>query len=590
MSKEKSVTNEVQAVQIPAYDYPAYSQLVGPFVKLAKGKYSVQYRKLTSKKETYKALALTFANIGIEIGFLVWLFGSFFASLGQPDTVVSPAIIAILVGIFIVEAFRLINMVTLCAAALAAKDPVPVRPQRGTRVAFTTTIVPSKEPFDVVRKALIAMKAVKHNGPVDVWLLDEGNDPTIKRACKKLGVKHFSRTGIAKWDTKAGPFKTKTKFGNYNAWLQAHGGAYDYIISVDPDHIPLPNFAQRLLGYFRDPDVAFVVGPQVYGNFDNAVTRGAESQAYIFQAAIQRGGNAYHSAMFVGTNHAYRVSAWDQIGGFQDSITEDMLTSLEVHTKRNPKTGNYWKSVYTPDVVAVGEGPSAWTDFFSQQLRWARGSNEVLFNNFFGLLRRLPWRARIHYSMIISYYPTVAISWVVGIFVSMLYLVLGETGVDISAKIWLALYIDVLALQVILYGWLRKYNVSPHERRGTLGISGMLFSILSAPIYVTALVATILRRKAKFVVTPKGDSASPDTWRTFSKHLMWSGVVVAFLIFSIVSGNSYPAVKVWCLLTLAVCLMPVLQWQGAIWPETKERLLRVVHFLTPRKLSRSTEK
>jgi cellulose synthase/poly-beta-1,6-N-acetylglucosamine synthase-like glycosyltransferase len=465
-------------------------------------------------------------------------------------------------------------MVTLCAATLAAREPIPVAPQKNSRVAFTTAIVPSKEPFELVKKTLEAMVKVTHDGPIDVWLLDEGNLPEIKAACKRMGVKHFSRKDIEKYNQPEGRFKARTKHGNHNAWLDQHGHNYDYVLSLDSDHVPQPNFGKRMLGYFRDPDVAFVVGPQVYGNFDNPVTKGAESQAYIFQAAIQRAGNAYHSAMFVGTNHAYRVKAWDTIGGFQDSITEDMLTSLKVHSTRNPETGKFWKSVYTPDVVAVGEGPSSWTDFFSQQLRWARGSNEILFRNFFRMLPRLPWRARLHYSMIITYYPTVAISWVVGIMVSMVYLVLGQSGISISGKVWLALYIDVLAVQVLLYGWLRRYNVSPHEEQGTVGFPGMFFSMVSAPIYYTAFVATVLRRKTSFVVTPKGDSASPDTWQTFKKNLSWAGLVVAFLIYSLITGHNYPGVKLWSFLTIAVCMAPVAMWQFSIWRETRDKFVR----------------
>ena len=62
-----------------------------------------------------------------------------------------------------------------------------------------------------------------------------------------------------------GQYKERSKHGNYNAWLDAHGHEYDFFLSVDPDHVPMPNFAERFLGYFRDPDVpvAFVVGPQV---------------------------------------------------------------------------------------------------------------------------------------------------------------------------------------------------------------------------------------------------------------------------------------------------------------------------------------
>ncbi len=174
----------------------------------------------------------------------------------------------------------------------------------------------------------------------------------------------------------------------------------------------------------------------------------------------------------------------------------------------------------------------------------------MLRNNFLSVARKLPWKARLHYSLMISYYPTVAISWIVGISVSMLYLVLGQTGVHISGRIWLALYTDVMVAQILLYAWLRKYNVSPHEERGTVGFPGMFFSMLSAPLYVTALTSTVLRRSTSFVVTPKGDSASPDAWQAFKKHLMWASIIIAFLVYSLFSGHSYPGIKIWSILTL----------------------------------------
>jgi hypothetical protein len=289
--------------------------------------------------------------------------------------------------------------------------------------------------------------------------------------------------------------------------------------------------------------------------------------------------------MFVGTNHAYRVSTMLAIGGFQDSITEDLLTSLTVHSNRNPKTGKYWKSVYTPDVLAVGEGPSSWTDFFSQQLRWARGANEILLKNFWPLFFKLPLRARIHYGMIVWCYPAAALTWAVGIAVSMLYLFLGTTGVGLQDKTWLALYIDVLAAQLFLYAWLRRYNVSPHEPRGSFGVAGIIFSIFAAPVYTYAFFSTLLRRKAGFVVTPKGDTTSPDTWRTFKNHLGWGGLITAFLIYSIFIGNTHPNVKIWCALGLASSLTPVVMWQISIWPQTKAALVSWLRM--PRKFNRA---
>jgi cellulose synthase/poly-beta-1,6-N-acetylglucosamine synthase-like glycosyltransferase len=568
------------------YDYFAFSRLSGNFARLPRKAYKVQYRPLMTRKQTFWSFMLTIANIGIELGFLIWLFQPKHISFDDKSTGVIAGMVAILAGIIIIETFRLINMVTLCIAALVAREPIPVRPQPGLRVAFTTAIVPSKEPFEIVEKTLKEAKKIRYKGTIDVWLLDEGNDPDIKKACEELGVHHFSRKGIEKYNAPSGGWKAKTKHGNHNGWLDAHGHNYDIVLSVDLDHVPNRAFAERIMGYFRDPDVAFVVGPQVYGNFDNTVTKGSESQAYLFQAAIQRAGNFYESAMFVGTNHAYRVKTWEQIGGFQDSITEDMFTSLRVHGTHNPQTGNLWKSVYTPDVIAVGEGPSSWTDFFSQQLRWARGSNEILLKDFVGLVRHLPWKSRFHYSLMISYFPTVALSWILGIFISMLYLVMGQTGIDISGGIWLALYTDILVAQILLYAWFRKYNVSPHEEPGTLGFPGMFFSMLAAPIYVTALVSTVLRNQAKFVVTPKGDATSPDSLRTFSKHFLWATVIGSFFIISLITGNSFPGVKIWSILTLAVCLSPVAIWIVTDWEFHRARL---AHIFSSKPITESEE-
>ena len=80
--------------------------------------------------------------------------------------------------------------------------------------------------------------------------------------------------------------------------------------------------------------------------------------------------------MLVGTNAAMRTSAIRK--GYVDSITEDMATSLRIHATKNEATGRAWRSVYTPDLVAVGEGPSSWTEFFGQQTRWSAGTFDAI--------------------------------------------------------------------------------------------------------------------------------------------------------------------------------------------------------------------
>ena len=41
-------------------------------------------------------------------------------------------------------------------------------------------------------------------------------------------------------------------------------------------------------------------------------------------------------------------------------------------------TGGNWKGVYAADIVAVGEGPATYSDFFSQQKRWSYGIWQIV--------------------------------------------------------------------------------------------------------------------------------------------------------------------------------------------------------------------
>jgi cellulose synthase/poly-beta-1,6-N-acetylglucosamine synthase-like glycosyltransferase len=554
------------------YDYERQSQVAGPLTEAPAGPYRVRYRRLEGSRPVRSGLLVLAALLFVG-GFLVWLLlPSHWPEWGD-NTVVNVASLSMTVTTGVIGLFAFLNVATLCRATLLARDPVPVHPESGKRVAFLTTIVPQAESLDVVRPTLEAATKIRHDGQLDVWLLDEGDDPAVKQMCAELGVNHFSRRGVERWNQPTGNNKAKTKHGNYNAWLEAHGDEYDFMLGVDPDHVPLPNFAERLLGYFRDPDVGFVVGPQVYGNYEGFVVKAAESQQFLFHSLLQRAGNRSRTAMFVGTNNATRLTALKQIGGFQDSITEDMATSLVMHGQRNPETGKRWASVYTPDVVAVGEGPASFTDYFSQQDRWSRGTDHVLATRFWKIAHRLGPRAFVHYLLLTAYYPTAAIAWVLGALNAILYFTLGAGGVVVPAQVWLMLYVDAAALQVGLYFFNRRHNVSPHEKKGSAGISGMLISALSAPIYAASLAAVLMGRSSGFVTTPKGDAATRDSLVTFRKHLLWGVAFGVPLLVSFVHTHHHASMRAWSFASLIVCLLPVAIWR---WETRGQRAAKPV--------------
>lgn len=554
------------------FDYERYSRLAGELTDPGPD-YQVEFQSLMSREpHRIRATALMVLAPLLSGLLLLWLvWPSHWTDRDNAATWLLAADLTMLICIGLIELFRLVNVISIAHATTVARDPVPVTADPTLRVAFLTTFVPGKEPMEMVRATLTGAMRLRHPGPLDVWLLDEGDDADVRQLCADLGVHHFTRKDVARWNQPVGPYRARTKHGNYNAWLDAHGDAYDVFASVDTDHVPLPNYLERMLGYFRDPDIAFVVGPQVYGNYDGPVTKAAESQQFLFHALIQRAGNRYGAAMFVGTNNAVRITALKGVGGLYDSITEDMATGFELHRTVNPATGRAWRSVYTPDVLAVGEGPCSWTDFFTQQLRWSRGTYETVLRQYGRGRRRHSPGKLLSYSLMLAFYPMAAATWMLGALGCTLYLNLGASGTQVTASVWLMLYSDVAALQVGLYLWNRRHNVSPHEPQGSSGAAGMLMSALSAPVYARSLVDAMLRRKSSFVVTPKGDVASPDRLATFRLHLFWAAVLGVSFLVSIVLDHTHVAMRTWTLLALAVCLAPLASWAVTTWRDRRRQ-------------------
>jgi len=559
--KEAALGSRSDVAERGAYPYDQFSELAGPMEEPVEGG-RVRFRPLTRGFARVRAWLLVVAALGFESAFLVWLLQPSHVAdySGNWRDVLATVLVA---SVAVIGALQLVNVATLALATLAARNPVPVPPVAGQRIAFITTIVPGSEPLAMVRRTLEAARRIRYDGVLDVWLLDEGDDPSVRAMCTELGVRHFSRKGIEEWNQASGPHRARTKHGNYNAWLAAHGDGYDLWVSVDPDHAPLPNMVERLVGYFRDPDVAFVVGPQVYGNYDNAVTQGAESQQYMFHSVLQRAGNRLASAMFVGTNNAVRIAALRAIGGLQDSITEDAATSVVWHASRNPATGARWKSVYTPDVLAVGEGPVTWRDYFNQQYRWACGADQTILRQFRRGFWRLSLAGKVHYAMLLAYYPSAALSWVLGALNLTAFLLTGVGGLVVSAQLWLMLYVNSAVLHVGVYFWNRKHNVSPHEQEGSSGVAGMLMSAMSAPVYVRALWGALRRRDPGFVVTRKGTVAG-DHLGVFRTHLCWAVLLVGVLVASVPLEHAHVAIHSWTVFCAVMCLAPVVLWRGAV--------------------------
>ncbi|CAM5343924.1 cellulose synthase (UDP-forming) OS=Streptomyces alboniger OX=132473 GN=CP975_12790 PE=4 SV=1 [Streptomyces alboniger] len=99
----------------------------------------------------------------------------------------------------------------------------------------------------------------------------------------------------------------------------------------------------------------------------------------------------------------------------------------------------------------------------------------------------------------------------------------------------------------------------------------MVMSALSAPVYARSLLDAALRRKSKFVVTPKGDSASPDTlFGTFRIHLFFILVFAASMAASFVYGHAHPAMITWATFALLITAAPIFAWRWGMRQDRKK--------------------
>ncbi|MGW7819855.1 glycosyltransferase family 2 protein [Streptomyces puniciscabiei] len=542
--------------------YRRCAWITGPLAAVPEGPVRVRFRAVLSTRRRILLTALAALTAVGGLALAGWLLlpghipGPGLAAAGDWRLVLARLAFCAVVAV------ELIKVVQVCAVwtfAWHAKDPLPLTPPAGLRIAMLTTIVPSKEPLDVVEDTLQAMLRVTYyGGSVDVWILDEGDDPAVRAVAARLGVHHFTRKGRPEYNRPWGIFRSRTKAGNHNAWRAEHERRYDVVAQMDPDHVPLPCFLERTLGYFRDPDVAFVVAPQVYGNmYDNWIAHGASVQQYFFSGIVERGGNGLDAPLLIGTNHVYRATAWRSIGGYQDSIIEDHLTSMRVQGTVNPSTGNRWKGVYTPDVIAVGEGPASWTDYFNQQKRWAYGVWEIKLNRRLTEGIRLDRRQRLLYTLVQLYYPSVAATLFLGTAATALALTLGVVSAGLPGPTWLALWSAGMGAWLWLWWWLRRFNLAEHERR-ELGIQGFALALFAGPVYVAAAVCALLRRPLAYAVTAKGTLRSADSLRTFRLHLVWATLIGAPLVASYALGHTNPAPRLWAMVAVLAGLLPPL--------------------------------
>jgi cellulose synthase (UDP-forming) len=267
------------------------------------------------------------------------------------------------------------------------KRPRPMSVRTGWKVGVVTTFVPGGEALDMLERTVRSL--VELDYPHETWVLDEGDDEEVKELCRRLGANHFSRKTLPQYKTQSGTFQSVSKHGNYNAWLTEIGfERYDIVTAFDPDHVPVPSFLRHVLGYFDDPQVGYVQLPQFYYNKKASfIAHGAAEEAYAYYSCSQPAAYALSHPMIIGSHNTHRVVALKEVGGFAPHAADDLLITLFYRARG-------WRGIYVPRMLAQGLAPVNWTDYLTQQLRWAKSVLDIKLRYDSRLAGRLPLRER----------------------------------------------------------------------------------------------------------------------------------------------------------------------------------------------------
>ncbi len=228
------------------------------------------------------------------------------------------------------------------------------------------------EDVEIVRKTTLCALAIEY--PADkkhVYVLDDGRAEKYKarreelrQMCEELGATMLTRDN-----------NDHAKAGNINTAFKRTKG--DLVLILDCDHMPVKDFLMHTVGFFFNPNVAFVQTPHWFYNPDpferNLLTRGKIPVGNeLFYKVLQKGNDFWNAAFFCGSAAVIRKEYALQIGGIAtETVTEDCHTAFRLHSLG-------YESVYYDKIMVAGLAPEKFSAYVGQQVRWARGMAQIL--------------------------------------------------------------------------------------------------------------------------------------------------------------------------------------------------------------------
>ncbi|MDQ1581975.1 MAG: hypothetical protein QOF36_29, partial [Microbacteriaceae bacterium] len=384
----------------------------------------------------------------------------------------------------------------------------------GTRAAV---LIPTyNEPVEVLSPTIAAACALEP--PHETWVLDDGDRSWVAEMCAAFGARYVSR-----------PTHDHAKAGNMNHALQlmaeeksAGAPGIDIIAVLDCDHVPLPTFLTATLGWFADPEVALVQGPQCFYNVGAFDDDGLTGEQGVFFNVLMPSRNVPGAGPFwCGSTSLLRVSALQDVGGVAtETITEDMHTTLKLIRRG-------WTTIYHHQTLALGLAPSTPDQYFRQRRRWGMGAMQILAHEKLWAAKSwMSWRNYQEYLQGTLWWLE-GIATLIAFFIPVAILFSGAQTSTASPLLFLLIFSAMFAIR--LWG-------SRQLMRGQIDWpTAFALRIFRIPVGLACLWWLITRRRLEFEVTPKGAADERRRGR-IPGFLTTLTIVIFAIIFYAIAG------------------------------------------------------
>ena len=252
-----------------------------------------------------------------------------------------------------------------------------------------------------------------------------------------------------------------------------------------------------------------------------------------------------------------------------------MHTSLKLHARG-------WKSVFHPEILSRGLVPSTLSAYYQQQLKWSKGTWDIMLHSFLAQFGRLSPIQRLHYG-------SAALFYLMG-FVCLINLIIPVLSLVTSRFPWrvdIVEFAEMTALVVAQMFFIRHYVqrwVFEETERGFHAVGGILF-ISSWWIYCLGVVYAILRVPVPYLPTPKEHNSRLDV-RLHLPNLLLIVVSLSAVVYGLLSDWSpYAIFMVGFALTNVVILSTGVSWGRGVTLRRDSFVTQLIQqILTPSKV------